>query len=294
MSTYERIANVEQAFRNSGDGKYRLETRRIGIPGENTDIEVVACTRIDGFSGYFSPESVAKERIVLHYTVGNLRSDIYSLTDPARGKVSVAYVVARDGTIYQLFDPACWSYHLGKGALGGNEAESRKTIGIELSNYGGLTLQGNQLMTAYSSATHPDPYCDLTQQTLYQQVSYRGAQYFATFTDAQYNSLSQLLRFLTAAFLIPRDFLPESIRYTQTDKVLTHRGIVSHVNYRSDKFDIGPAFAWDRVITAAQAAPTLPDASSAAFSTRGGLSIVEEPHDDELEEQPVSKPLFAI
>ena len=28
----------------------------------------------------------------------------------------------------------------------------------------------------------------------------------------------------------------------------SYTGISSHVNYRSDKFDIGPAFDWDKLI----------------------------------------------
>ena len=83
---------------------------------------------------------------------------------------------------------------------------------------------------------------------------YRGQEYFASFTESQYVSLILLLRYLTATKDIPRKFLPSEERFDTTEKVVDFQGILSHVNFRkSGKWDIGPAFDWDRVIDGVQA-----------------------------------------
>ena len=47
--------------------------------------------------------------------------------------------------------------------------------------------------------------------------------------------------------------MAKEIRFKTTDQVISFKGIVSHVNFRKDKFDIGPAFDWERVIQSVQA-----------------------------------------
>ncbi len=65
-------------------------------------------------TGYYYETEHKKERIVLHFTAGNVRSDMITLTTQDR-HVSVPFVIARDGTIYQLFSSKFWSGHLGAG-----------------------------------------------------------------------------------------------------------------------------------------------------------------------------------
>jgi N-acetyl-anhydromuramyl-L-alanine amidase AmpD len=198
-----------------------------------------------GFQDYFYPEPVAKRRIVLHFTAGVLTGDLGVLMNQERGYVSVAYVVSRGGTVYRLFDPAHWSFHLGPKAEGGNKTQSRLSIGIEISNLGPLTLKGNELYTyfakAYTTLDHKEHYAVLDKP-------YRGYSHYASYTPQQINAVIVLLRYLTATCKIPRAFLPEAKRFETTSEVTSFNGIVSHVNFRTDKFDLGPAFPWDDVI----------------------------------------------
>jgi len=119
--------------------------------------------------------------------------------------MSVAYVVARNGAVYELFNPKYWSYHLGKGSVGGNEVCSKRSIGIELSNIGPLSKSGDDFITAYG-----DKYCGVADTTSYTKLAtpYRGNEYFATFTDKQYESLNLLLEYLCTEFSIPKTLLP--------------------------------------------------------------------------------------
>ena len=249
------LANLptqEERFRQSaGQGVYVLRPTAVPVPGEALTLNGLLCTPRQR-SGYYYDAVHPKERIVLHFTVGGLPGDIETLTRH-NYHVSVPFVIARDGTIYQLFPSAFWSGHLGGAAVGNAtvNAQDKLTIGIELSNYGPLDRRSTSLKTTYG-----DTYCALTQTNAYQKLgaTFRGKAYFATFTDAQYDSLTVLLRYLTAQYSIPRQFLPEANRFQTRPEVLNFRGIVSHVNYRaSGKWDIGPAFDWARLIRDVQA-----------------------------------------
>jgi N-acetyl-anhydromuramyl-L-alanine amidase AmpD len=241
----------EAGFRGDGlDSSGRRHTLRplsVPIPGENRNLEVVRLKPADGIETYYTAEAAPKERVALHFTTGYIRGDVRVLTvpksEPAR-RVSVPFIIARDGNIYNLFDSRYWAYHLGPTAVGGNTAMSRSSVGVEISNIGPLLQQGQSLITT----TSKEVYCHLNESTYFRKASYRGFSYYASFTDAQYASLITLLRYLTSRFNIPRRFLPLASRYETRNDIPTFRGIVSHVNFRNDKFDIGPAFDWDRVI----------------------------------------------
>ena len=190
---------------------------------------------------HFFKRKHRKEQIVLHHTVGYLSGDAASLT---RKKVSTAYLVGRNGNVFELFDPQYYSYHLGPNSTGGNKVRSQRTIAIELSNFGALR----------EHPTKPDilvdswdfPYCMKTDTDFYVNCPYRGYDYYATYTDAQMKALDSLLLQLCRKFNIQHSFLPQDERMKLQTKVPT-AGIVSHVNYRKDKTDVSPAFSWEKI-----------------------------------------------
>ena len=196
--------------------------------------------------GYFRDEKADKKAIVLHFTAGFFWGDIDTLTKKDR-EVSVPYVVARSGRIYELFPPEKWSFHLGKDTVGGNQRCSKQTIGIEISNVGPLSISGNSIRFGAAK------YCDKSETEFYAEINpaFRGEKVFATFTDAQYASVKKLLSHLTSTFSIPNSFLAEPKRYEvfgSPTEARDYSGIASHVNYRpSGKWDIGPAFDWAAV-----------------------------------------------
>lgn len=260
----ESLPNVESKFRSVEENKkFDLKPFSIPVPGEtNLNLDAVLATRSDGFRGFYESEKTEKDKIVIHYTVGNVKSDVITLSPPKpagfpgkKNRLSVAYVIARDGTIYQLFPSYYWSFHLGSGALGGNGKGSKSSIGIELSNFGPLLLSPDKtsLETVYSrnNGNPVDTYCKLSDTDQYIKLAepYRGYQYFAAHTDEQYESLIILLRFLTATYNIPRKFIDEATRFDATEANAAFKGISTHVNFRpSGKTDIGPAFDWQRMI----------------------------------------------
>jgi len=249
----EKIQAHEEKFAASGidsDGKaFSLIKKSIEIFGEDRHMNYVEATPIDGDESYWYRTKYDKDQIVLHFTMGYLGGDTATLTKKDY-HVSVPFLIGRNGIIYNLYHSFYWSYHLGSAAVGGNKIRSRKTIAVEISNIGPLIKDGNDLVTTYSKPEKKDVYCTLDQNEFYQEISFRGYDYYASFTEQQYQSLIILLRYLTARYKIPREILPEADRFQTNAAVPDFKGIVSHVNYRAKgKTDFGPAFDWQQLIT---------------------------------------------
>lgn len=253
-----QIANHEADFftnkRDSGGVKFTLEEKSVGIKNSTEVMNYVACSREDGVTSFYYDEQFAKTQIVIHFTQGYLKGDLQALTK-VDNHVSTAFLIPRNGKILNLFSSALWSYHLGRGAVGGNGNGGKRTVAIELSNIGYLKRIGDNLVGPYSDT---DVYCTIseTQHYIKLETPFREYEYYAAFTDEQYDSLTTLLRYLTSQYDIPRAFLPEDKRYITgtTADVPSFKGITSHINYRTeDKWDFGPAFDWDRLISGVQA-----------------------------------------
>lgn len=244
------IVNHENTFQSTGvdvfGKKFILTDGTFTIKGTTETLKIMDCARDNGDKSYYYQEETAKKKILLHFTMGYLKGDIGTLT---KQHVSVPFVVGRNGIIYNLFASKYWSYHLGPGAIGGNTAMSKECIGIEISNIGPLKKVGNNLVTTYSDQ---DIYCSLAETQYYTRLNtpYRGFEYYATFTAAQYEAIGKLIRFLCAKYNLPKTFIDPAERYkVMTESGFTSfKGIASHVNCRPDKVDIGPAFEWDKIM----------------------------------------------
>jgi len=244
------IINHENTFQASGidsaGKKFILKEGTFPIKSTTETVKIMDCARDNGDKSFFYQEETAKRKVVLHFTMGYLKGDIATLT---KQHVSVPFVIGRNGNIYNLFASKYWSYHLGPGAIGGNTEMSKESVGIEISNIGPLKLIGDNLVTSYSNS---DIYCTLAETQYYTKLStkYRDWEYFATYTPAQYDAIIKLLRFLCAKYNLPKNFTAEPGRYeAMSDAAFkSFTGIVTHVNCRKDKVDIGPAFDWNRVI----------------------------------------------
>ncbi|MBL7813907.1 MAG: N-acetylmuramoyl-L-alanine amidase [Saprospiraceae bacterium] len=274
---FQQVIETEKKMRNDGiDGAFTIDIPAlVSVKGEpDLMMQVLRVTPSHRNMNYFYTEKYPKTQIMIHFTEGHLRGDLSQLTKENQ-HVSVPFVIARDGGIYRLFGSEAWAFHVGKNPVGStNEILSRSSIGIELSNYGPLTLQGNDLLTPYG-----DVYCSVNDTSEYIKLPkpYRGKSYFASFTEEQYDALIVLLRYLTALFNIPRAFLPENVRYEATTQAVGFKGIVSHVNVRADKIDIGPAFDWAKVVAGVTAASY----TSIAPATRGFVAPLDS--DSELD-----------
>lgn len=193
-------------------------------------------------------EETPKDLVMLHFTAGSNAQGAYQSWIGTDARVATAYILDRDGTVYELFDPSFWAFHLGiKGAASANFKHDKRSIGIEIVNVGPLKERDGKL--CWWPNDFGAPWCSPAEADKFVRASYRGFTHFAAFTEAQYQSLKPLVAHLCGRFQIPAHIPAVSRRGVEDAAGFfkTWTGIASHQNYRADKTDVGPAFDWARV-----------------------------------------------
>ncbi len=188
---------------------------------------------------YIQSETL-KDLIVLHHTVGGtaLSTINYWKADPNR--IATAYVIERNGEVFEVFDPKHWAFHLG--IKGSNGAVDKRSIGIELASEGGLIQRDGKL---YS-------FDKVTERTLFTQEYYdhgmpwRGYRFFDAYSDTQILSAIELINMLCGQFNITRQ--TPANHFDADDAYKQFTGILGHHHLRPDKSDVHPGFPWQKVI----------------------------------------------
>ena len=206
---------------------------------------------------YYS-EIFPKTSIVLHFTAGLSAQSAYHTFLRLSSRTATSYIIDRDGKIYELFPPRFWALHLFRHQHGEPPIYyqlEQKTIAVELVNVGPLKPDAsNRRQLNWWWPPHPitgketfgTRWCELDEVDKYVKKHDRGIDYFATFTEDQYESAKKLLEHLGVLFGIPM-LAPVNKLTTELENMITFRGITSHQKYRQDKWDIGPAFDWTKV-----------------------------------------------
>lgn len=190
---------------------------------------------------YFASEQ-QKDLIVLHFTAGGSAASSAQWWNNTANRISTPYLVDMDGVIYETYDPKNWSYHLGIKGADPSHYNDKRSIGIEICNYGPLKLSGNSLNSWPKDFTNK--YCDLSQTDKYVKAKFRGFDYYAAFTELQKVAIGHLVDHLCSKFNIKKAIVVESKR-NECDVPFYSKwkGICTHANFRPDKFDI----SWDVV-----------------------------------------------
>jgi len=201
-------------------------------------------------SGYIA-ERRPKDLIVLHFTAGSTAQGAYAAWASAAARVAAAYIVDVDGAIYETFDPSCWAYHLGiKGAASADHRHDKRSVGIEIVNPGPLKADAAGHLCWWPPRNRFERrWCSIDETEKYRRAPFRGFEYFAAFPAAQIRSLSPLIAMLCQRFNIPRRLPAKELAATAdaAGYFATFTGIAAHQNFRSDKFDVGPAFPWESI-----------------------------------------------
>lgn len=201
-------------------------------------------------SNQYVPAAVKKEQLVLHFTAGSTVQGAVQGWINTPERVATAYVVDRDGRVYETFSPDCWAYHLGvKGAL--SPVVEKRSIGIEMVNVGPLKMDAARTKLCWWPRNWSETWCRAYESELYRDVvnEYRGFRYYAVFAAAQLITVRTLCQVLCQRFEIPFAIAPEEKRSMfDPNFFVSFSGIATHANYRLDKEDVGPAFNWDALI----------------------------------------------
>lgn len=167
-----------------------------------------------------------KKFIFLHHTAGSSAASAVAHWNSKPDRIATPYIIERDGTIYETFDPKYWAYALGvKGATSMEKA----SIHIELVSWGGLTVKNGKFYSYTGKEIR------LEEQV---SLNWRGSKVYHEYTEAQVNALKELLSKLCMDFGIPRSTVPKFWEYQNPFKL--EPGIWSHTTVRKDKQDIQP------------------------------------------------------
>jgi len=194
---------------------------------------------------YFASGST-KTGIALHHTVGGSARSSFEWWQRDGAVVGTAYLIARDGTIHEVFDPKAWAWQFGlRWPRQQKLAFEKRFIGIEIASEGGLLESDGNLYCfdriSERTRKNPDEAFDFGQD-------YRGYRYFDRYEDAQVDSVIALVNDLCQDFTIKKQ-LPQNYPDFYGERLTEFEGVIGHAMVRRDKSDPAPDDAfWQRVI----------------------------------------------
>ena len=198
-------------------------------------------------SQYFKEET-PKRQIVLHHTAGgpSAINVISSWDADDRGRIATPIVISGpnargtyDGEICQAFSSRHWAYHLGikpevfRAYKVSYQKLDKIAIGIEICNWGQLTLKNGKY---YNYVDREVPANQVT--TL--ETPYKGFKYFHRYSDAQIQSVKDLLVYWKGVYNIDLTYNYDQMFTVNTKALKGENGLYSHNSYRRDKIDIYP------------------------------------------------------
>lgn len=181
---------------------------------------------------YFQ-EKYTKRQIVLHHTAssGNAKNVIAGWNKNAE-RVGVAFVIDREGIIYQAFSSAHWAHHLGTHEIN-NTLLNKQSIGIELCNWGQLKLFKSKFYNYLNQ--------EIPLEEVYEyEKPFRYSLYYQKYTDEQLTALKNLIQYLCEFYKIPNNYKSEMWDISRSSALSGSPGIYSHVSFRKDKSDCHP------------------------------------------------------
>jgi Putative peptidoglycan binding domain/N-acetylmuramoyl-L-alanine amidase len=220
--------------------------------------------------GEFLAGPTKKDWVFLHHTAGweNPYNTISAWARDTRGAIGTEFVlggpkitdgnIAFDGELVQAFPTGGYGWHLGTG----NNVMHRNSVGIEVCNFGYLTLGG---YWKWNATTKKNEWIKLKADRLYTYVGtevnpasnqvvtlakeFRGHRTWHRYSDTQIEVIKEWLLFIADRDGIDiRKGLPELIRQKGADAfdffnpkyVEANKGLWSHTNVRKDKVDMFP------------------------------------------------------
>jgi hypothetical protein len=199
-------------------------------------------------SEYFMVET-SKKQIVLHHTAGNSSgiNTINNWNTDTRGRIATCVCISGkgqskntfDGEICQAFSSKHWGYHLGmkpevfKSFGVPYQSLDKIAIGIEICAWGMLSKVGDKYYNYVNREVAKEDVCVLEKK-------YKGSNYYHKYTDAQIESVRQLLIYWNEIYGIPLDYNEKDMWELSKNAVSGVKGIYTHNSYRKDKSDVFP------------------------------------------------------
>lgn len=189
--------------------------------------------------GQFMEVKHEKKQIYLHHTAGGPDAvSVAKYFDTKPERVATAFIIGANGTIVQCFSSRDWAYHLGlkEGIFKASKVPYLSldpiSIGIETCNWGPLSFKNGKYYNYVGGEVNASNVTTLEEP-------YKGHKLWFTYTDAQIESLRQLVVYLCETYDIPKDY-NESIWDIDVNALKGNKGIFTHNSVRKDKTDMYP------------------------------------------------------
>lgn len=210
-------------------------------------------------AGEFKPDKTTKDTIVIHFTAGNNNPEntvmgwaadfVINKTTGAHEHLPVGthfiiggkstrapFDTTFDGKVYRAVPEENWIHHLGT-TYPNNVLLNQKSFGIEVCNYGPIKLGPDGKYYNYVNSEVP------ADAVIKLDKPFKGYTYYHNITDAQLNSLKELILYLKAKYptISLKTPLLDPANYELNDNAKKGTpGVYVHTNTRNDKFDWPP------------------------------------------------------
>lgn len=202
-------------------------------------------------SEYVSDDPTSKQYIFIHHTAGSEDpfATAYYWNNDSRGRIGTHFIIGGKGTngnsryngeVVECIPSNAYAWHLGDN---GSHHMHTHSISIELTNWGWLKEKNGVFYNYLDKQVPEDQVVDLCYE-------FRGYRHYHKYTDEQLDSLRLLLEHLSEEHDISlQDGLYNMIKqhggadaFEYHDKVYNGetKGLLTHTNVRTDKFDCSP------------------------------------------------------
>ncbi|MDQ3698666.1 MAG: N-acetylmuramoyl-L-alanine amidase [Gemmatimonadota bacterium] len=215
---------------------------------------------------YF-PSTNAKTGIALHHTVGGSAKSTFDYWRDNAEQVGTAYLIDRDGTIFEVFEPEAWAWQFGLPWPAATKIKfERRFIGIELASEGGLREGPDGKLYCFDRVSPKT--VKRREEAFDCGRVFRGYRWFDRYENAQMDSLCSLVDHLCGTFDIERQ-VPDRVLDFYGDAVAGFEGVIGHTMVRTDKSDPAPVQAlWDRLLNECRVKPVAVGAAAPAPTAR--------------------------
>ena len=187
----------------------------------------------------FFKEESAKTQIYLHHTAGNGNAEgVSRYWNSNETRIATAFIIGENGLIVQCFSSKHWAWHLGIDnqdfAVNGAKYVNlnKCSVGIEVCNWGYLKKKGDKYYNYAGGVVAPSNVTELDKP-------FKGFKYWYKYSDAQIESLRQLIEYLCDTYDIPKEYRSE-IWGIDKPAFQNVKGIYTHNSVRKDKSDMYP------------------------------------------------------
>lgn len=181
-----------------------------------------------------------KKQIYLHHTVSGkgVKND-FNYWAKSKARIATCVIIGHDGVIHQGFSSKFWAHHLGikskhftKFELPNiNTTLNQRSIGIEIDSYGGLVKENGVWKNVYGG---------VIDDVVEYPEGYRGYYAYERYTDAQIESVRQLLVYWGEFYGINIKYQGDDMWDVNKDALEGKEGVWSHTSVRPDKSDVHP------------------------------------------------------